>query len=124
MKTRGRGVQQAAAAAWVLACASAAASAPQDGLYPGTLCVTVASTPTSCGPVEVELSDGSQAFVRVSDISYHLWLYPSRLSAVLMHGSMQIHEFESAYAWQGATLQFADAPKSARYELKLGERKP
>lgn len=122
---RRRGVLPAAAAAvWLLSAAASDSAAPQDGRYDAHLCVTVATTAASCGPVEVDLNQGSQASVRVSDITYHLWLYPSRLSAVLTHGSMQIHEFDSSYAWQGATLQFADAAKNARYELRLGGRRP
>lgn len=122
---RRRGVLPAAVSAVWLLCAAASDSAPpQDGRYDGHLCVTVAAAAANCGAVEVELNNGLQAAVRVSDITYHLWLYPSRLSAVLTHGNMQIHEFDSSYAWQGLTLQFADAAKSARYELRLGERRP
>jgi len=122
------GVVAVSAAVFLAACAPATAvratSPPQDGRYDGQLCVTIASTRTNCGPVAVELSNGTQAQVRISDITYQLWLYPSRLNAVLMHGSMQIHEFESAYAWQGQTLQFIDSLKNARYELKFVDRQP
>ncbi|MBC7956199.1 MAG: hypothetical protein H7Y33_10065 [Cytophagales bacterium] len=104
--------------------AAQATAPPQDGRYDGLLCVSVATTSANCGPVEVELNNGTQAQVRVSDITYQLWLYPSRLNAVLMHGNMQIHQFESGYVWQGLTLQFADTPKNARYELKLVDRRP
>ncbi|MEO8154937.1 MAG: hypothetical protein ABI605_17875 [Rhizobacter sp.] len=122
---RRRGERLAIAAALSLGAGTAlASSAPQDGHYDATLCVSVAASPANCGEVEVDLSDGSQAQVRVNDITFQLWLYPSRLSVALMHGSMQIHEFESSYAWEGHALQFADAAKGTRYELKLGERKP
>lgn len=122
---RSRGALLATAAALLLAAsATLASSAPQDGHYDGTLCVSVATSPANCGAVQVDLSEGAQALVHVNDITFLLWLYPSRLSVALMHGSMQIHEFESSYAWQGRALQFADAAKSTRYELKLGERKP
>ena len=40
-----------------------------------------------------------------------------------MHGAMQIDEFVAVYEWAGNSLQFVDANKNARYELKLGERK-
>lgn len=104
--------------------ALATTTAPADGHYDGTLCVTVAAAPASCGAAEVGLSADSLARVRVSDITFQLWLYPSRVSVVVMHGNMQIHEFESAYAWQGPSLQFADVAKNTRYEVRLGERKP
>jgi hypothetical protein len=112
------------AAALVLAGTGALASVPADGDYEATLCVTVAATPVSCGAAEVGLNADTLARVRVSDITFQLWLYPSRVSVVVMHGSMQIHEFESAYSWQGTSLQFADAAKNTRYEVRLGERKP
>ena len=112
------------AAALVLASTGALASVPADGDYAATLCVTVAATPASCGAAEVGLNADTLARVRVSDITYQLWLYPSRVSVVVMHGNMQIHEFESAYAWQGPLLQFADVAKNTRYEVRLGERKP
>ena len=40
-----------------------------------------------------------------------------------MHGAMQIDEFVATYTWAGNSLQFVDAGKNARYDLKLGERK-
>ena len=119
-----RGALLGAAALLALASSGALASAPADGQYDGTLCVTVAAAPASCGAAEVGLNADSLARVRVSDITFQLWLYPSRVSVVVMHGNMQIHEFESAYAWQGPLLQFADVAKNTRYEVRLGERKP
>jgi hypothetical protein len=112
------------AAALALASTGALATAPADGQYDGTLCVTVAAAAASCGTAEVGLRADSLARVRVSDITFQLWLYPSRVSVVVMHGGMQIHEFESGYAWQGPSLQFADTAKNTRYEVRLGERKP
>jgi hypothetical protein len=99
-------------------------SVAPSGRYDGTLCVTVAAARATCGPVEVDLPTDSTLLIRVNDISFQLWLYPSRLSVTLTQGSMQIHEFESAYAWQGSALQFADAAKHTRYEVTLGDRKP
>jgi hypothetical protein len=119
----GRRALIVAAAVWLACLPARAATPPPDGRYDGQLCVSVATASANCGPVEVALNN-TQAEVRVSDITYQLWLYPSRLNAVLMHGNMQIHEFESSYAWQGQTLQFADGPKRVRYELKLVERRP
>ena len=112
------------AAALALAGSGALATAPADGHYDGTLCVTVAAAPASCGAAEVGLRADSLARVHVSDITFQLWLYPSRMSVVVMHGNMQIHGFDSNYAWQGPSLQFADTAKNTRYELRLGERKP
>ena len=119
-----RGALLGAAALLALASSGALASAPADGQYDGTLCVTVAAAPASCGAAEVGLNADSLARVRVSDITFQLWLYPSRVSVVVMHGNMQIHGFESGYAWQGPLLQFADTAKNTRYEVRLGERKP
>ena len=96
----------------------------KDGHYDGTLCVTVAAAPATCGAAEVGLNAASLAEVRVSDVTFQVWLYPSRVSVVVMHGNMQIHGFESGYAWRGPLLQFADTAKNTRYEVRLGERKP
>ena len=112
------------AAALSLASPGAHATAPADGHYDGTLCVTVAAAPATCGAAEVGLNAASLAEVRVSDVTFQVWLYPSRVSVVVMHGNMQIHGFESGYAWQGPLLQFADTAKNTRYEVRLGERKP
>jgi hypothetical protein len=42
---------------------------------------------------------------------------------VLTHGAMQIDEFIAPFEWIGRSLRFVDANRSARYEVRLGERK-
>ena len=109
--------------AWAFAATTAAAE-PALGRYAAQLCVTTGSAAASCGPAEVDLQAGGSARVRISDISYRLQLKSSQIDVVLMHGSMQIDEFTSPYAWVGNALQFTDGDKRARYELTLGERRP
>ena len=123
-----RAAASALAGAWALAVMAAPVAlgaAPAAGRYGAELCVT---TPTSaapgCGPAEVELQAGGSARVRISDLSYRLQLKSSQVDVVLMHGGMQIDEFTAPYEWVGNTLQFIDADKRARYELRLADRKP
>ena len=100
-------------------------AAPSAGRYGAELCVTTsASAAPGCGPAEVELQAGGSARVRISDLSYRLQLKSSQVDVVLMHGSTQIDEFTAPYEWVGNTLQFIDADKRARYELRLADRKP
>jgi hypothetical protein len=96
---------------------------PGVGSYDAQLCVAVAAAAPSCGPAQVELQAGGAARVRVSDFVYRLKLNSSQVEVALMHGAMQIDEFVAVYEWAGNSLQFVDADKNARYELKLGERK-
>ena len=129
MRTLRTGVKRAVVGAIALASALAsggasAQAAPAPGRYGGELCVTTpASATPGCGPAEVELQAGGGARVRISDISYRLQLKSSQVEVVLMHGGMQIDEFVSPYEWIGRTLQFTDSGKSARYELRVTERK-
>ena len=109
----------AMAGAWSLVVA-----APAPGLYGAEMCVaTSPDAAPGCGPAEVELQSGGRARVRISDLSYRLQLKSSRVEVVLMHGGTQIDEFTAPYEWVGNALQFVDADKRARYELRLGERK-
>jgi len=108
----------------VLATASAtAAAAPAIGRYDAQLCVSLSAAAPSCGAAEVDWQRDSRARVRVSDISYRLQLHSSQVAVVMMHGAMQVDEFVAPFEWAGNTLQFADAARNARYELRLGERK-
>jgi hypothetical protein len=113
------------AVAWLAAGMTPALAAPAAGTYAARLCVTLADQPASCGPAQAHLA-GNRLRVRVSDIEYRLELQPRRtagdLIALLMHGAMQIDEFNAPYAWRGAVLQFDDADKRTRYEVQLGER--
>ncbi len=112
------------AVVWALAgFAAAANSAPGAGTYAAQLCVATSGAASSCGPAQVELSASGAARVRVSDFVYRLKLKSSQVEVALMHGAMQIDEFVGTYEWAGNSLQFVDADKNARYELKLGERK-
>ena len=96
---------------------------PSAGSYDAQLCVATSAAAPSCGPAQVELQASGAARVRVSDFVYRLKLNSSQVEVALMHGAMQIDEFVAVYEWAGNSLQFVDANKNARYELKLGERK-
>ncbi len=110
--------------ALALGAALAPASAtPAAGSYAAELCVATSNAAPSCGPAQVELQAGGAARVRVSDFVYRLKLNSSQVEVALMHGAMQIDEFVAAYEWAGNSLQFVDADKNARYELRLGERR-
>ena len=99
-----------------------AAAAPSAGSYAAELCVATSNAPPSCGPAQVDLQGNGAARVRVSDFVYRLKLNSSQVEVALMHGPMLVDEFVAVYAWAGNSLQFVDADKNARYELKLGER--
>ena len=110
--------------AWALAASAAAANAaPGAGSYEAELCVATSAAAPSCGPAQVELQASGAARVRVSDFVYRLKLNSSQVEVALMHGAMLVDEFVAVYEWAGHSLQFVDADKNARYELKLGERK-
>ena len=105
--------------------AAGALAAPAAGSYEARLCVTLAAQPPSCGAAQAQLS-GARLQVKVSDIAYRLNLQPQRargqLDVLLMHGSMQIDEFSSAYEWAANTLLFDDADKQTHYEVQFGKR--
>ncbi|MEO7152192.1 MAG: hypothetical protein ABIX46_10855 [Burkholderiaceae bacterium] len=108
----------------VVAACSIVRGAPTDGRYDGELCVaTSATNPPSCGPAEVSLS-GAQARVQVSDIVYRLTLRGDRLDLVLMHGTMQIEGFSTAYAWEDRVLRFQDPDKPVRYRVRFADQTP
>jgi hypothetical protein len=112
------------AVVWLLGGFSVSAhAAPGAGTYDAQLCVTTSNAAPSCGPAQVELQAGGAARVRVSDFVYRLQLNSSQVEVALMHGAMLVDEFVAVYEWAGNSLQFVDADKSARYELKLGERR-
>ena len=96
---------------------------PAAGSYTAELCVATSNAAPSCGPAVVDLQAGGAARVRVSDFVYRLKLNSSQVEVALMHGAMQIDEFVATYEWAGNSLQFVDADKNARYELRLGERR-
>ncbi len=111
--------------AWLVVGTVPALGAPASGTYAARLCVSLADQPASCGPAQAQLV-GHRLRVSVSDIEYRLELQPRRpagdLIALLMHGAMQIDEFNAPYEWRGHVLQFDDADKRTRYEVQLGER--
>jgi hypothetical protein len=102
---------------------ASANAAPGAGTYDAQLCVATSNAAPSCGPAQVELQASGAARVRVSDFVYRLQLNSSQVEVALMHGAMLVDEFVAVYEWAGNSLQFVDADKSARYELKLGERR-
>ncbi len=121
---RTTGLRARCAVAGALAGFAAAANAvPGAGSYDAQLCVATSAAAPSCGPAEVELQAGGAGRVRVSDFVYRLKLHSSQVEVALMHGAMLVDEFVAAYEWAGNSLQFVDADKNARYELKLGERR-
>jgi hypothetical protein len=95
---------------------------PAAGRYDAQLCVTLSGGAPSCGAAEVDWQRNGSARVQVSDIRYRLRLHSSQVEVVMTHGAMQIDEFVSPFEWVGSSLQFADAARNARYELRLGER--
>jgi hypothetical protein len=97
----------------------AAADPPAAGRYDAQLCVTLGATAPSCGPADAQVLSGSRVLVRVSDIVYRLKLNSSQAEVVLMHGATQIDEFVANYEWTQAALEFVDADKRTRYELRL-----
>ena len=99
------------------------AAPPPPGHYDAVLCVTVGAATPSCGPVTADIGDAGQALVRVSDIAYRLEMRADQLGVSLFHGTMQIDGFFAPYQWNGNLLQFNDAEKATRYELKLGPRR-
>jgi len=108
-------------AAIAVAVPALAMTAPPAGRYDAQLCVATGPAGPSCGPAEVELRANGGARVRVADIVYRLQLNSSQVEVVLMQGTMQLDEFVASYEWIGHSLQFVDAQKNARYEVKLGE---
>ena len=117
-------VRRVGTAVWLLGgFTTAANAAPGAGSYEAELCVATSAAAPSCGPAQVELQASGAARVRVSDFVYRLKLNSSQVEVALMHGAMLVDEFVAVYEWAGHSLQFVDADKNARYELKLGERK-
>jgi hypothetical protein len=100
-------------------------AAPAAGAYDARLCVTQAQQPPSCGPAQARLS-ARRIDLRVNDIVYRLVLPTlrgsSRLDARVMHGTMQIDEFNAPFEWAGKALRFDDHDKQTRYDVQLGER--
>jgi len=102
---------------------SLAAAAPPSGRYEATLCVANAGQPPSCGPADVVVRPGGSVRVQVSDIVYQLLIRSGQAAIVVMHGAMQIDEFEAEARWDGTALRFADAEKHLRYEVQVGAPK-
>jgi hypothetical protein len=102
---------------------AAAHAAPAAGRYDGQLCVAIRAGAPDCGPASVEWRSPGIARVRVSDLLYSLTLKSSQVDVVLKHGAMQIDAFTGRYEWDGSTLQFIDADKGVRYEVKVGKRR-
>lgn len=96
---------------------------PPAGRYDAVMCVTVGAAVPSCGPVTADIGAAGLALVRVSDIAYRLQVIADQLGVTLFHGAMQIDGFFAPYQWSGQSLQFNDAEKGTRYEVKLGTRR-
>jgi hypothetical protein len=127
MTGRHRGVKASAWAGLLLALPAATLeAAPPAGRYEGRLCVASRGAEPECGPARVDLRSARRADVRISDILYTLTLHSSQVDVVLKHGAMQIDGFTAPYEWIGAgkdaALQFVDAAKGVRYEVRFGER--
>lgn len=118
------GVVTVALAASLFA-AVAAAQPASSGRYDGQLCVaTRPDVQPRCGTAEVDVSSGHRLSVRVADVVYRLDLREAQLDVTMMQGRMQIDEFSAAYQWKGDTLLFGDPAKDARYEIRVGTRRP
>ncbi len=98
----------------------AAAHPPAAGRYDAQLCIALGAAAPSCGPAEAQVQRGNRVLVRVSDIEYRLKLKSSQAEVIMMHGTTQIDEFVANYEWTGPALEFVDADKRTRYELRLG----
>ncbi len=101
-----------------------AGTVPAPGDYAAQLCVAVAQAPARCGAVEFQLQLAGRAVLRIHDIVYRLHLRPAQVDVFLFHGNMQIDEFSAIYHWAGGDLEFLDAAKATRYQLRLGTRVP
>ncbi|MEO7336991.1 MAG: hypothetical protein ABIV63_10460 [Caldimonas sp.] len=95
------------------------AAAPAAGRYRGTLCVAASDQPRSCGPAEVDIRPGGAVDVRVSDIVYRLQVRSGKAAVIVMHGTMQIDEFNAGAEWSAESLRFADDEKRVRYEVRV-----
>ena len=120
MRTARRAIALATLA--VAAC-SIVRGAPTDGHWDGELCVATNANPPSCGPADISLARG-QARVQVSDIVYRLTLQDGRLAMVLMHGSMQIDGFDTAFTWKDRVLQFQDPDRPVFYRIRFADHTP
>ena len=101
-----------------------AAETGQARRFAGQMCVRplqAAATAADCGAVEIVRQGGNRLSVRISDIVYRLQLHANQLDVVLMHGTMQIDGFSTAYDWQGRTLLFDDPEKGLGYEIHFDE---
>lgn len=119
-----RPVLGVALALGLVASGTATAALPATGRYEGTLCVSNAGQPRSCGPADVDVRPGGDVRVRVSDIVYRLQLRAGQAAVVVMHGAMQVDEFDAGAEWAGSALRFADDEKRVRYEIRVGAPKP
>ena len=99
------------------ACCPAVAQ-PPPGRHAGRLCVTTAAAPESCGPVEIDLAPGTMR-LRIDDVQYRVNFVGAGLEVIVLHGSMQIDDFASAFAWEGDLLRFEDVPRRTRYEVRF-----
>jgi hypothetical protein len=113
----------ALAACAVLAACGTVVGAPADGHYDGELCVATNANPQSCGPADVRMANGL-AQVQVADIVYRLALKNGRVDLVLMHGTMQIDEFNAPFTWQDRVLRFEDPDKPVRYRIRFADPTP
>ena len=110
----------AAALAALVLTGPALAGPPAAGRYDAQLCVKLGEAEPSCGAVDAQVLRGNRVLVRASDIVWRLKLNSSQLEVVMMHGAMQIDEFVANYEWAaGPALEFVDADKRTRYELRL-----
>jgi len=113
-------VRGVALAGLLIASSATAADPPAAGRYDAQLCVTLGAAAPSCGPADAQVQRGNRVLVRISDIEYRLQLHSSQADVALMHGAMQIDAFVANYEWAaGPALEFVDADKQTRYELRL-----
>ena len=102
--------------------AAAPAARPAAGRHVAELCVATLPKPPSCGPAQAELRTDGTLRLRIDDVVYHLRLHSSQVDVVVMHNIVQIDEFTAPYEWRGSRLQFVDAERDSRYEVRFIER--
>ena len=99
---------------------------PGDGRYDGEMCVATAIVPPTtaqsaaknCSAVELLFYAGLLQ-VRVSDMSYLLFLGEGWLELTLTHGAIQIDAWRAPYHWSDSTLEFVDLKRSTQYRVRF-----
>ncbi len=95
---------------------------PATGRYTVQLCVATSARAPSCGPAQADWRPDGSLRLRVDDVVYNMQLGDNRVAIIVMHNVVQIDELVAPYAWVGSTLQFSDADRHSRYEVRFPPR--